>query len=207
MNRSRRLMRLAVVCAVALSCWGAVNAQAPAAPAPAPPAPSPAAPASAGAAAVEAAASPLDQLAWLRGCWSGNVNRRAFDEQWLPARGGMMVGASHTTLQNRKEANAVRTEDFTYLRLEVRSDGVYYVAIPSGTKELSFKLTDVANDKGALIFTFSRPTEGFPQRIIYHRTEGGMLFAQVEGKIDGKDDKVIYPMQHVDCVTGRDARD
>jgi len=28
------------------------------------------------------------------------------------------------------------------------------------------------------------------------------LFAQVGGKVDGKDSEVTYPMHRVDCVTG-----
>src|SRR5215831_18899700 len=40
----------------------------------------------------------LEALAWLRGCWLGNVNRREFLEQWSPPRGGMMVGFSHTVV-------------------------------------------------------------------------------------------------------------
>jgi hypothetical protein len=148
-------------------------------------------------------ASPaLDQFAWLRGCWAGNVNRRDFAEQWLPPRADMMVGVSHTTVQNEKNPSDTRTEDFTYLRLEARSDGVYYVAIPSGKNELPFKLTSTEKDKGDLVFTFSSATEGFPQRITYRRTEGGSLFAEVAGKLNGKDQKVIYPMHRVDCTTG-----
>ena len=100
-----------------------------------------------------------------------------------------------------------RTEDYTYLRLEARADGVYYVAVPSGKNELPFKLTNVENDKGVTVFTFTGEGDGFPQRIVYRRTEGGMLFAEIAGKLDGRDKEVIYPMHQVDCVTGRDPRD
>lgn len=190
MNRSIHLARVVVVCAAAALTGVAANAQAPA-------------PVAATAAATPSA---LDQLAWLRGCWGGEVNRRNFVEQWLPPRGGMMVGVSHTTVQKRKDASDVRTEDYTYLRLEARPDGVYYVAIPSGTKEASFKLTKVDNDQGDHIFTFSGPLEGFPQSIVYRHTEGGSLFATVAGKVDGQDKQVIYPMHAVDCTSGEPAR-
>ncbi len=88
------------------------------------------------------------------------------------------------------------------MRLEARTDGVYYVAIPSGKNELPFKLTSVEDDKGDRVFSFTGPSEGFPQRIVYRRTAAGMLFAEVDGKVDGKDKQVIYPMHHVDCVSG-----
>jgi hypothetical protein len=201
MNRSNHLLRMMLACSLAVSSAFAAHAQAPM-PAPAPGAPAPGAPA----AAPPPASPALEQLGWLRGCWGGNVNRRDFMEQWLPPRADMMVGVSHTTVQNRKNPNEARTEDYTYLRLEARTDGVYYVAIPSGKKELPFKLTKVEDDKGDRMFTFAGASDGFPQRIVYRHTGTGMLFAEVDGKVDGKDKQVIYPMRHVDCATGGSPR-
>jgi hypothetical protein len=189
MNQSMDSMRILVAYAVAAACFAA-NAQAPA-PVPAPDAVAPA-----------AAGTGLDPLSWLRGCWGGSVNRRDFVEQWLPPRAGMMVGVSHTTVQDPRHAGESRTEDYTYLRLEARADGVYYIAIPSGKKELTFKLGGVENDKGDKVFTFTGPGDAFPHRIVYRHTEAGSLFAEVAGKLDGKDTKVTYPMYRLDCATG-----
>jgi hypothetical protein len=197
MNRSAHLVRIVVACAMLISSAFATPAQATNAVPVTPTAKPVAAPPS----------SPeLDQLAWLRGCWAGNVNRRDFVEQWLPPRAEMMVGVSHTIVQNRKDASKASTEDYTYLRLEARADGIYYIAVPSGKTELPFKLTGVENDKGITAFTFTGPGDGFPQQIVYRHTEGGMLFAEVTGKLDGKEKKVIYPMHHVDCATGESPR-
>ena len=165
-----------------------------------------------------AAPQSLESLAWLRGCWRGEVNRREFLEQWSPARGGMMVGISHTVVapksqgtlkekmdavgKGKADASNEKTQDYEYLRLEARADGVYYVAIPSGKKEVAFKLTDVADDKGARLFTFSNPADEFPQRIVYGHGAGGWLYAQVLGKAGEAGKDVTYPMQHVDCATG-----
>jgi len=189
MNQSMDSMRILVAYAVAAACFAA-NAQAPA-PVPAPDAAAPA-----------AAGTGLDPLSWLRGCWGGSVNRRDFIEQWLPPRAGMMVGVSHTIVQDPRRAGESRTEDYTYLRLEARADGVYYIAIPSGKKELTFKLGGVENDKGDMVFAFTGPGDAFPQRIVYRHTEAGSLFAQVAGKLDGKDTSVTYPMHRLDCATG-----
>lgn len=201
MNRSMQILRLVLACTVAgltIFAW----AQAPnATPAPAP---SAATDQSAPAAPAVPAAAPtaLDALAWLQGCWSGEVNRRDFVEQWLPPRAGMMVGVSHTIIENRKNAGQWRTEDYTYLRLEARPDGIYYVAIPAGKTELPFKYTGVEDDKGVQEYSFAGPAEGFPQRIVYRRTEPGFVFAQVTGTVDGHDKQVTYPMRHVDCASG-----
>src|SRR5271166_1570364 len=145
MNRSIHSGRVVMACAMLAASVFATQAQATSV--------VPATPAAESAAPPPAAAA-LEQLAWLRGCWAGNVNRRDFVEQWLPPRADMMVGVSHTVVQ-RKNSAEVRTEDYTYLRVEARADGVYYVAIPSGKKELAFKFTGATNDKGVMGFTFT----------------------------------------------------
>jgi hypothetical protein len=143
---------------------------------------------------------PFEALAWLRGCWEGKVARREFSEQWQSARGGMMLGSSQMVVGQR-------TQDYTYMRLETRPDGLYYVAVPSGKKELAFKLTGVEDDKGVKVFTFTSSAAEFPQRIVYRRNEQGSMFAQVGGKVGGQDKEVTYPMHRVDCVTGAIPRD
>jgi uncharacterized protein DUF6265 len=208
MNDTKPGLRAALAVTALAACVGSpVGAQTgPAAPG-APPAAAP---------APAAAASPLDALSWLRGCWKGSVNRREFREQWSPPRGGMMVGISHTvvapkirgTLNQKleavgKELNPAteKTQDFEYLRLEARADGVYYVDVPSGKKELAFKLTDVGEDRGHKVFTFTNTVDEFPQRIVYRHATEGWLYAQVMAKPGSHTNDVTYPMQHVDCLT------
>jgi hypothetical protein len=142
----------------------------------------------------------FEALAWLRGCWEGKVARYEFNEQWQSARGGMMLGSSQIVVRQQ-------TQDYTHLRIESRPDGLYYVAVPAGKKEIAFKLTGVEDNMGVKIFTFSNPQDEYPQRIVYRHSEHGLLFAQVGGKVDGKDKEVTYPMHRVDCVTGALAPD
>jgi hypothetical protein len=106
----------------------------------------------------------------------------------------MMLGFSQTVIGEQ-------TRDYTYLRIESRPDGVYYVAIPSGKKELAFKLASIEDDKGVKVFTFSHSGEEFPQRIVYRQGEA-LMFAIVGGKVSGNDQEVTYPMHRVDCTTG-----
>ncbi len=198
---------LAVAAAAALKC-SAASAQTVAPPAAPAATPSP-----------EAEAPPsLDALAWLRGCWKGAVNRREFIEQWSPLRGGMMVGISHTVVapklqgsvqekmdaagKERTDPSKDKTQDYEYLRLELRPDGVYYVAIPSGKREVAFKLSNVADEQGAKVFTFTNAVDEFPQRLVYRHAGDGWLYAQVLGKPGNEAKDVTYPMQHVDCGTG-----
>jgi Domain of unknown function (DUF6265) len=143
------------------------------------------------------AAPPLElsSLGWLDGCWRGEVAEYQFREHWLPLRGGLMVGAGHVVFQGK-------TQDFGYLRLETRPDGVYYVSISSAKREASFKLTSATIDDKDTVFTFTSPVDEFPQRILYRRGVEGWLYASVEGKVKGEEKKVIYPMRRVDCQSG-----
>jgi hypothetical protein len=167
---------------------------------PAPPAVAPTAPgkpADAAGGRPSPPAGPLAPLAWIHGCWEGNVNQRAFREEWLPLVGDTMVGVSQTTLRGK-------TVDFEYLRLEPRPDGVFYVAAPSGKNEAAFRLESQTTVEGAEVFTFANAARGveYPQRIIYRRGSEGWLYATVEGKVKGVDKQVIFPMRRVDCQTG-----
>jgi hypothetical protein len=153
--------------------------------------------------AASAAATPdLAQFAWLRGCWAGKVERREFVESWLPARGGMMVGIGQTVVQDAKDPAVQKTDDYQYLRLEARADGIYYVAIPAGTKEVAFKFTSVGDQLGKKAYTFMSPSDAFPQKIVYLQGSEGWLYAQVFGKVGDNPKEVTYPMRHVDCATG-----
>ena len=138
---------------------------------------------------------PLAPFAWLSGCWRGSVNQREFREHWLPLRGNLLVGAGHTV-------NAGRTQDFEFLRLEPRADGVYYVASPSGQKETAFKLANKQTDGPDTIFTFANAAHDFPQTIVYRRATGGWLYVHVEGKLGSEERKIIYPLRRIDCESG-----
>lgn len=137
----------------------------------------------------------LDALSWLAGCWEGKVNQRDFREEWLPLRGDIMIGASQTAVQGK-------TQDFEYLRLEPRADGIYYVALLSGKDEDVFRLSGTKRDGNDEIFTFENPRDLFPQRIVYRRGSEGWLYAQVEGQLNGAPKQIIYPMRRVDCRSG-----
>lgn len=139
----------------------------------------------------------IQSLTWLEGCWQGSVNNRTFREVWLPLRGGMMVGVSQTVMGDK-------TLDFEYLRIEPRADGTYYVVSPPGKPEAAFKLTDEIIDKAddARTFVFLNPASEFPRRIGYRRATQGWLYTEVEGKVNGADRRVIYPMRRIGCDSG-----
>ncbi len=103
-------------------------------------------------------------------------------------------------------SSRARSQGYEQLRLESRADGIYYVVAPEGQKEEAFRLAgktvETVDGRSDDIFTFENPAQEFPQRIVYRHTAGGGLFAQVEGKVNGAERKVIYPMHKVDCGAG-----
>jgi hypothetical protein len=138
----------------------------------------------------------LAQFSWLEGCWRGAVNQREFREHWLPFRGDLLVGAGHTVMDGK-------TQDYEYLRLEKRADGVYYVTASPGQKEAAYRLVDVTTyDSGDVVYAFANSAPVFPQKISYRRNSQGWLYATVEGKVAGADRQVIYPMRRIGCESG-----
>ena len=143
--------------------------------------------------------SPIYPLAWLEGCWSSDVNKRETREHWLPLRGNLMLGMSQTVNQGR-------TQDYEYLRMESRPDGVYYVVLPSGQNATSFKFEGktvvTMGDRKDDEFVFTNATLEFPSKIVYRRARGGWLYISVTGKVKGNDKEVTYPMRRISCETG-----
>lgn len=188
MNLSSGPTPLRTLMAIALFATGSMSGAQPATP----PAATPAAPAPG---ATPAATVVLSDLAWLSGCWRGNVNQREFREHWLPLRGNLLIGAGHTVTQDR-------TQNFEYVRIEPRADGLHYVVQPSAGKELSFRLADRQVDGADTIFTFANDAQDFPQRIVFRRGAEGWLFIHVEGRVQGEERRVIYPLRRIDCEGG-----
>ena len=142
-----------------------------------------------------AADTPLTALAWLAGCWRGNVNQREFREHWLPLRGELLIGAGHTVAGGK-------TQDYEFLRIEARADGLHYVAAPRNQKETAFRLASRTSDGPDEIFTFANPAHDFPQSIVYRRGSEGWLYVHVEGKLGSEERRIIYPFRRVDCESG-----
>jgi hypothetical protein len=179
--------------AALLLCAPAFAQQPPAVP-PQAAAPAPAAPA-APAAAKAVDGGPLASLAWLEGCWQGTVNQREFREHWLPLRGGMLIGAGQSVLRGKMQ-------DYEFLRIEPKGDGIVFTQFSGDLKETSFKLDSKVDDDTDAIFTFANTADSFPARLVYRRGTEGWLYETIEGKMNGADRRVIYPLRRVDCETG-----
>jgi hypothetical protein len=145
--------------------------------------------------AASANTGPLAPLAWLQGCWQGEVNEREFREQWMPPRGGMLIGAG-------QQASRGRMQDFEFLQLEARADGIYFTQFSGDRKAESFKLASTTTDDKDTVYTFANTADAFPARLVYRRGTDGWLYETIEGPLNGADKKVIYPMRRIDCESG-----
>ncbi|HEY3459450.1 MAG TPA: DUF6265 family protein [Casimicrobiaceae bacterium] len=140
------------------------------------------------------ASGPLAPLAWLAGCWKGNVNERDFREMWLPLAGGTLIGAG-------RQVSRGEVQDYEFLRIETRGSDVVFTQFSGDRKEVSFRLASTTTDEDDTIFTFANTASGFPARLIYRRGTKGWLYETIEGTLNGAERHVIYPSRRVDCQT------
>ena len=112
----------------------------------------------------------LAELSWLAGGWRGEMGRAVIEERWTKAAGGMMLGVSRTVVGDKAVG-------FEFLRIEVRAEGVYYVAQPNGRAGTDFKLTKLERVSAV----FENPEHDHPKIIRYRLGEDGSLTARIEG--------------------------
>jgi hypothetical protein len=136
----------------------------------------------------EVATSPVDQLEWLAGCWKHEEAGFRRDEQWMRPSGGTMIGMSRSVTGDR-------TVEHEYLRIEVRSGRLVYVASPAGQAEASFFESEI-NDRTVV---FEASDHDFPQRITYERMSPRSILAWIEGDVDGVSRVVEFPMTATRC--------
>ena len=80
----------------------------------------------------------VDSIAWLQGAWRARGEDGAVtDEVWVPASPTTWVGLNRTH-------TAGETAHHELLRMEVRGEGVRYVAAPAGQSRTAFSLVDAS---------------------------------------------------------------
>ncbi len=112
----------------------------------------------------------LAGLSWLAGGWRGEMGQAVIEEHWTKAAGGVMLGVSRTVVGDKAVG-------FEFLRIEVRADGIYYVAQPNGRAGTDFKLTKLEGESAV----FENPEHDHPKIIRYRKGEDGSLTARIEG--------------------------
>jgi len=136
------------------------------------------------------AQSAIDQVGWLAGCWELRTPARLTIEMWMPPAGGMMLGASRTTVGER-------VREFEHLQLVAHGDTLVYTATPSGQAQSSFRsVVPVMTDE----LVVENPAHDFPTRIRYRRIGTDSLVARVEGPGQGGSMRGFdLPLRRVRC--------
>lgn len=125
----------------------------------------------------------LSDLSWMSGRWQTAPGGRVqIEEHWMSPAGSSMLGMSRTVAGDK-------TVEFEYIRVEQRSDGIYYVAHPKARcPGTDFKLTGLTGVQAV----FENPTHDFPKRIIYQKGADGSLTASIDGGAGTKSIKFVY---------------
>ena len=132
--------------------------------------------------------SPVDQVAWLAGCWERSSGSRTGEEQWMRPRGGTMLGMGRTVRGDS-------TVEWEHLRIAAEGDTLVYYAIPSGQEPAAFRAISVSSDA----VTFEDKGHDFPQRVIYRRAGADSLYARVEGTMQGRERGIDFRSQRANC--------
>jgi len=141
-----------------------------------------------GGASGDAVRTPVDDLAWLAGCWKQEEPNFRREEQWMRPDGGTLIGMSRTVAGGK-------TVEYESLRIEMREGRLVYVAAPSGQPEAVFYLEELTDSS----VSFADPGHDFPQRLVYERLSPRSILAWIEGDVDGVSRVVEFPMVAVSC--------
>jgi len=128
----------------------------------------------------------ISDLSWMSGDWQSPAGSRSqVEEHWTKPAGASMMGMSRTIVGEK-------TAEFEYLRIEQRTDGVYYVAHPKAQcPGTDFRLTRSSASEAV----FENPQHDFPKRIIYRRIGDDSLTASIDGGEGTK--SMAFPMQRM----------
>lgn len=131
----------------------------------------------------------LGDLAFLAGCWEGELGEQRVRETFT-AVGGRMILATGQVF------GPGATTFFEFARIEERDGEIQYVPYPSGRESVPFRL--VSAEPGRAVF--ENPEHDFPRRITYALDPTGRLTARAEGVEHGESRVVETSMAAVACA-------
>lgn len=132
---------------------------------------------------------------WLAGIWRHEEKDEVCEEFWSEAGADTQFGAFRWTAGGKTrffELFAIeRDADGIWLRLRHFGPGM----VPLEDEgPLAWRLTE-AREREAV---FSNPAQGFPRRVVYHRTGDRELLARIEGAAeDGSDRSHVFRFRRV----------
>jgi hypothetical protein len=135
-------------------------------------------------------AAPLDNVAWLTGCWAADGGEPGSVEHWLAPAGGSMFGVS-------RSVRAGRLSQFEFMTIRTLPDGrLVFVALPGGKNSTEF--TSASLTAGEVVFENAK--HDFPNRVIYRRIGEKTMLGRIEGVANGQPRAVDFPFTRTACA-------
>lgn len=103
-----------------------------------------------------------------------------------------MFGMSRTV-------RGAQTVAHEFMQIIEQGDQLVFVAMPSAKPSARFRAIRVEPRH----VTFENPDKDFPQRVIYESPDEATLIGRIEGRRDGQERRVDYPMKRVACPAAR----
>jgi Domain of unknown function (DUF6265) len=142
-------------------------------------------------AAAPLAAAPIDELGWLAGCWAAERGDAGSGEMWMAPGGAALLGMSRTVRGGRTVAHE-------FMQIVDGAEGLMFIALPSAKPSASFRAIRVEPRR----VTFENPDKDFPQRVVYESPDDATLIGRIEGRHDGRERFIDYPMKRIACPGG-----
>ncbi len=140
-------------------------------------------------ASVTAAAADISRLNWLSGCWAYVGKDAGSGEYWMSPAAGTMFAVSRNVRDGK-------TVGFEYIQIsETEAHSLVLTASPSGQEPAKFDMVSLTPNE----VVFENPKHDFPQRIIYRLGDKGTMLGRIEGKSDGEEIAVDFPMTRTNC--------
>ena len=135
------------------------------------------------------AAADVSRLSWLSGCWAYDGRDAGSGEYWMSPAGGTLFAVSRTVRDGK-------TVGYEYLRIrETDAHSLALLASPSGQTPVEFDMVSLTDNE----VVFENPNHDFPQRIIYRLVDKDTLLGRIEGKSDGQEIVIDFPMTRTNC--------
>ncbi|MFC2088300.1 DUF6265 family protein [Calditrichota bacterium] len=117
----------------------------------------------------------IQNLNWLSGYWSSEIDGIKMEEFWLSESGNLMLGLHRDLFKSGKTF-------YEFLRISHSLHGISYFASPKGKEATEFPLIEMSANK----VTFENKEHDFPQRIIYALKNETTLWVRIEGIVSGE---------------------
>lgn len=139
-------------------------------------------------AACRAQSNTVADVSWISGCWIAIQGSAEIEENWMPPKGGTMIGMSRTVRDGR-------TTGYEYLMIRPGADRLVYSAVPSGQTATDFTATYVSDE----LFRVENPEHDFPQKMEYQAVSDDSLRARVFGRVADAEPSFVLNYRRTRC--------